>query len=229
MTGFWGQLTAGERQAFSGRSFRRHWGGGDVLFRQGDAPQWVALLVAGQVKVSYHTADGATVMLAVCGPGTLIGDLSAIDRRPRSGTVEAIGDVTAALMPMAALDGYLAAHRRVGAVLTQEVTRRLRDADRTRVELSVQSAADRLAARVVELADRFGRPHAGGTVHIGPMLSQDDLAHWVGASREAIAKTFAVWRRHGWIRTGRRSVTVLDLDALRRLAGTGPDPVSRAA
>ena len=130
-------------------------------------------------------------------------------------------------MPMAALDGYLDAHRRVGLVLTQEVTGRLRGADRTRVELSVHSAADRLAARVVELAERFGRPHAG-TVHIGPMLSQDDLAHWVGASREAVAKTFAVWRRQGWVRTGRRSVTVLDLEALRRRAGT-PEPVSRAA
>ncbi|WP_327003447.1 Crp/Fnr family transcriptional regulator [Dactylosporangium sp. NBC_01737] len=227
MTGFWGHLTAAERQAFNGRSARRRWRGGDVLFHQGDAPAWVALLLAGHVKVSYDTAGGDTVMLAICGPGALIGDLAAIDRRPRSGTVEALGDVTAALMPMAALDGYLDAHPRVVTVLTREVTRRLRDADRTRVELSVQSAADRLATRVVELADRFGRPHAG-SVHIGPMLSQDDLAHWVGVSREAIAKTFAVWRRQGWIRTGRRSVTVLDLDALRRRAGT-PDPVSRAA
>ncbi|GAA3214242.1 Crp/Fnr family transcriptional regulator [Dactylosporangium siamense] len=227
MTGFWGHLTVAERQAFSGRSFRRSWRGGAVLCRQGDPPDWVALLLTGHVKVSLHTADGDTVMLAICGPGALIGDLSAIDRRPRSGTVEALGDVTAALMPMAALDGYLDAHRRVGLVLTQEVTRRLRDADRTRVELSVHSAADRLAARIVELADRFGRPH-GGSVHIGPMLSQDDLAHWVGASREAIAKTFTVWRRQGWIRTGRRSVTVLDLEALRRRAGSS-DSMPQAA
>jgi CRP/FNR family transcriptional regulator, cyclic AMP receptor protein len=227
VTGFWGRLTAAEREAFHGRSFRRRWRAGEVLCRQGDPPEWVALLLAGQVKVFYDTAGGDTVMLAVCGPGALIGDLSAIDRRPRSGTVEALSDVTAALMPMAALDGYLGAHRRVVTVLTQEVTRRLRDADRTRVELSVHSAADRLAARVVELADRFGRPHAG-TVHIGPMLSQDDLAHWVGASREAVAKTFAGWRRQGWIRTGRRSVTVLDLEALRHRAAT-PDPLPRAA
>ena len=69
MTGFWGQLTAAERQAFGGRSFRRCWRGGEVLFRQGDAPDWVALLLAGHVKVSFHTADGDTVMLAICGPG----------------------------------------------------------------------------------------------------------------------------------------------------------------
>jgi CRP-like cAMP-binding protein len=227
VTGFWNDLTAAERLAFSGRSFVRQWRAGEVLCRQGDPPDWVALLHTGLVKVSYTTVDGDTVMLAICGPGALIGDLSAIDRRPRSGTVEALGEVTAALMPMGALDGYLDTHRRVATLLTREVTRRLRDADRTRVELSVNSAADRLAARVVELAERFGRQHAG-TVHIGPMLSQDDLAHWVGASREAIAKTFAVWRQRGWIRTGRRSVTVLNLDALRHRAA-GADRLSRAA
>jgi CRP-like cAMP-binding protein len=188
-------------------------------------------------------------LLAICGPGTLIGDLSAIDRRPRSATVEALGDVTAALMPMAAFDRNLDANRRVGTVLTREVVARLRDADRTRTELSVHTAGSRLAARLVELADRFGRPEpdrrpgtepgsgarrgsgtgpgsgsgsgsggGSGSVHIGPALSQDDLAHWVGASREAVAKSLAAWRRQGLVRTGRRSVTVLDLEALRRRA-----------
>jgi CRP/FNR family transcriptional regulator, cyclic AMP receptor protein len=98
-------------------------------------------------------------------------------------------------------------------ILRHTVARRLRDADRTRMELSVHTTSDRLAARLIEPAERFGTPHAG-TVHIGLQPSRDDLARWSGSSRGAVTRALSGRRRQGWIRTGRRSVTILDPAAL---------------
>ncbi|MEV0128518.1 cyclic nucleotide-binding domain-containing protein [Dactylosporangium sp. NPDC050688] len=95
MTNFWAELTATERQAFTGGSFRRRWRRGAPLCCQGDPPDWVAALHAGHVKVSASTPDRADVVLGVCGPGALIGDVSALDGQPRSATVEALEDVEA--------------------------------------------------------------------------------------------------------------------------------------
>ena len=72
----------------------------------------------------------------------------------------------------------------------------------------------RVARRLVELAERFGEPDGQG-VRIGVALSQDELAGWVGASREAVAKALRVLRDRGFVTTGRRTMTVLDLDGLR--------------
>src|SRR5262249_37308811 len=95
---------------------------------------------------------------------------------------------------------------------------RLRDADRKRVEYATQDVVGRLAGRLVELVDRFGAED-DGAVRIELPLTQEDLAGWVGASREATARALQQMRGLGWVTTERRAITVLDLDGLGRRAG----------
>ena len=49
-------------------------------------------------------------------------------------------------------------------------------------------------------------------------VSQADLADFVGATREAVAKTLATWRAQGWVGLSRGAVRVLDREALEALA-----------
>ena len=109
---------------------------------------------------------------------------------------------------------FLRTHGQAATVLLRLITSRLRDADRKRVEFGAFDIAARVAGRLVELADRFGEPDGRG-VRISVALSQDELAGWVGASREAVAKALRVLRERGFVTTGRRTMTVLDLDGLR--------------
>jgi CRP/FNR family cyclic AMP-dependent transcriptional regulator len=76
----------------------------------------------------------------------------------------------------------------------------------------------RVAWRVLELGEQFGRDGEDGLVVELP-LSQEQLASWCGASREATVKALAALRTLGCVTTGRRTVTILDADALRRHAG----------
>lgn len=95
--------------------------------------------------------------------------------------------------------------------------RRLRDADRKRGEFTAQDSMGRVAARIVELAERFGESSETG-VHIDLPISQEELAGWTGCSREAVSKALQAMRGLGWIETQRRSITALDIEALRRRA-----------
>jgi CRP-like cAMP-binding protein len=58
------------------------------------------------------------------------------------------------------------------------------------------------------------REQADGGIRIPLALTQDDLASWIGASREAVSKALRPARTRGWIETGRRTVLILDLAAL---------------
>ncbi|WP_028677195.1 Crp/Fnr family transcriptional regulator [Salinispora arenicola] len=223
MNEFWSTLTDSERDAFRRRATTRHWQRGDVLFREADQSGWVAALVTGRVKASCHSASGTEILLAVRGPGALLGELSAVDRLPRSATVQALDPVTALVMPPAGFQEYLQQQGRVAFQLMRLLAERLRDADRKRIEFGAQDSTGRVAARLVELAERFGTPVDNG-IHVAVRLSQDELAGWIGASREAVTKSLRVLRDSGWVRTSRLSVVVLDLDALRRrAAGYPPD------
>jgi CRP-like cAMP-binding protein len=73
-----------------------------------------------------------------------------------------------------------------------------------------------LAGRLVELAERYGQRREGEEgVLIDLAITQEELAGWTGASREALTKALQTLRGLGWIETGRRSLRIHDLEALR--------------
>jgi CRP-like cAMP-binding protein len=193
----------------------RRWDRGVTIFTEGDTSDWVLVLTSGRVKVSSHTAGGTEVVLAVRGPGALLGDMSAIDGEPRSATVTALEPVEG--IAVRDFSGFLNDHGRIAVILLKLVTSRLRDADRKRVEYGAFDTTGRVATRLVELAERYGEPADGG-VRVALPLSQDELAGWTGASREAVSKALRSLRDRGLIETGRRRVVIRDMDGLRRRA-----------
>lgn len=216
---FWSALTQTERDDFEERAALRRWRRGEVLFHQGDDSDWVAVIQSGRIKASSHTASGAEVVLAIRGPGSLLGELSAVDREPRSATLQALDPVRALVVPFAEFEAFLLGHARVAYLLMRMLAERLRDADRKRIEFGAQDTTGRVAARLVELAERFGTPGDNGEIHIALPLSQEELAGWVGASREAVSKALGVLRGAGEIRTRRLAVVVVDLAALQKRCG----------
>ncbi len=215
--GFLGALEEKERDDLHARSQRRRFRPSAALFNEGERSDRVVVLLSGQVKVSYYTGDGREVMLAVRGAGDLLGDLSVLDGEPVSASVTALEPVEALSLTAEQFKGYVQDHPRVALVLLEMLSKRLRDADRKRIEFAAYDSVGRVARRLVELAERFGEA-AGDGLKINVPLSQQELAGWVGASREAVSKALHVLRRRGWIETARRGITVLDLEALRRRA-----------
>jgi CRP-like cAMP-binding protein len=196
---------------------RRHPRGG-ILMLEGSDAEDVLLLRRGRVKVSYETEDGREVLLAVRGPGALLGELSAIDGEPRVATVSAIEDVEVVALGVASFRSFLHSHPDAAVGLLRTLTRRLRESDRKRVEFAAWDTVGRLARLLVELAEKHGQPD-GTAVRIGLPLSQQELAAWTASSREAVNKALRTLRARGWVTTHRRAIVILDLAALRRRAG----------
>lgn len=214
-TGFLAALDDAERSDLLERGGRRRYRRGAVVFHEGGGSDEIVVVLAGRVKVSTVTADGKEVVLAFRGPGDLLGELSAIDGEARSATVGALEAVEAAILTANDFRAFLSAHPRVAILLLEMLARRLRDADRKRVEFGAHDTLGRVAARLVELADRYGEPVADG-VRITLPLSQEELAGWTGSSREAVGKSLHALRGLGWVRTERRRITVLEMEPLRR-------------
>jgi CRP/FNR family transcriptional regulator, cyclic AMP receptor protein len=211
---FLARIDEADRASLVERGRQRRWPAGATLFLEGDTSATVLIVVSGRVKVFSLTEHGEEIVLAVRGPGALLGELSAVDGGARGASVATLEPVVALVLPVAVFIEFLRTHGQAATVLLRLITSRLRDADRKRVEFGAFDIAARVAGRLVELADRFGEPDGRG-VRISVALSQDELAGWVGASREAVAKALRVLRERGFVTTGRRTMTVLDLDGLR--------------
>lgn len=221
-TGFLAELGQPHLEALRGRGWRRRFARGSVLFEEGASSEQVMIVLSGRVKISHFTADGREIILAVRGPGELLGELSAIDQEPRSATALAAEPVEALVMTVEDFQQFVATTPRAAMVLLLGLTRRLREADRKRIEFAAFDTVGRVALRLLDLADQFGEPvpgaGAGGGVRITLPLSQQELAGLIGASREAVSKALQQLRKRGWIETQRRGISILDPDALRRRA-----------
>jgi CRP/FNR family cyclic AMP-dependent transcriptional regulator len=217
VTEFLSELDPAERAELEALGTVRRYPRGEVLFHEGDDAGAVLVLLHGCVKAA-QVSDGREVILAFLGPGELLGELSAVDGFPRSGTVRAIDDVEALVIPGSAFRAFLERRPGIAFTLLRSVVARLRESDRQLVDYAVNDVVVRVAGRLVELCDRFGAEH-DGHVDTGLAITQDELASWAGASREAVAKAMGIRRTLGWVQTERRRVVVLDLPALRRYAG----------
>ena len=211
-------LSADAREALLQQGRRRKYEPGSALWHEGDASEWIAIVLSGRVKVAYSTEEGVEVVLEIREPGDILGEIAALDGGPRSAAVTAMDGVEVLALSAATFRVFLQSYPKVALYLLETLARRLRQAGGRQVEFGAYDTLGRVARRLLELADRFGEQRGDGVV-INLPLSQNELAGWVGASREAVAKSLQTLRSLGWIETGRRNTVIRDLDALRRRAG----------
>jgi CRP/FNR family transcriptional regulator, cyclic AMP receptor protein len=196
---------------------RRTFGPAVTVVHEGDDAGPVVVLLDGRVKISTIGGGGREAIVAVRGPGDLIGELSAIDGGPRSGSVTTLESAEVLLIPGSGFAALLERRPRIALVILRMVVGRLRYADSQQSQFATHDVVGRVAQRLVELAERFGEAD-DGRIEIALPLSQEELAAWTGASREAVSKALQTLRSARIVETGRKRITVLDATALRRRA-----------
>ena len=190
---------------------------GAVLMYEGEPGERVMILEEGRVKVTRIEPGGHETMLSIRDPGDVVGEVSLIDERPRLATVTALERVRALVIASSVFRAHLERTPRVAVALLEVEMRRLRETTLKRSQFAASDTTGRLAARIVELSERYGAEREDG-IEIDVALTQDDIAAWTGASRAGVAKAFQTLRELGWIETHRRRLVVHQLDALRRRA-----------
>ena len=214
MSGFLDSLGPDDRAALMRLGRERSYARGDTLMHEHDDAGGVLMIVKGRVVASTLGAEGREVILGVAGPGDLVGELGALRGNPRAATLTAAEAVRAIAVPASDFRRFLAGAPAATVVLLDRVIELLQDADAQRRELVSFDVATRVARRLLELQERFGTRSAEDRTELA--LTQDELAAWVGASRESVSKALAVLRTLGCVETHRRRVTITDADALRR-------------
>src|SRR5947209_6455737 len=189
-----------------------------VIMHEGSAGENVALVLAGRVKLVARGVGERTVVLAIRGPGELVGEMAALGGTRRSATAIADEDVELGLLSGEDFRGYLRDHPDAALVLLRTLVGRMTEATRGLVELATQDSVGRVARRLIEL----GANHGGART--GPYeleLTQDELASRTGATRETVSRALRLMRQLGWVSTGHRTITVLDPAAVRERGGEG--------
>jgi len=222
--GFWGDLAVPEREAIEAVATRSSFPAGRTILDRQDPCEDVVILLSGFSKVMTRVSAGPHVVLAVRGPGDIIGETTGIIGGERTTSVAAIGLVEALRIYRAAFAAVLTEHPRAADALQRALINKLRESDDDRLAAGYMTVGQRLARFLLKLAQRHGAPVSSGGTSIGVALSQRDLAACVGGSPRAVARELEDWRQRRFIQTGRRSIVIMRPDDLRRIAGPAAPP-----
>lgn len=215
--GFWGLLTDTEQAVLSALGRMSVFPPGATMCVEGEPATHVFVLVAGWVKILSVTSEGHELVLALRGHGDIVGELAGEATGYRMATVQAIDTVRSLIVGHDRFSSFLDSHPGASHAYRRVVTQRWGDAAATLRRRSVTSGAQRLAVLLLDLAEQHGTG-TGGEIHLAMPLSQEELASLAGASRATVTRALSNWRQRGFIRTGQRRLTIVDLGALRKIA-----------
>ena len=189
---------------------------GQVLFAEGDPSTCVYCCISGRVKVFVTTPTGRDLLLGLKGPGHAFGELSAIDLRPRSAAAAAIERSVVAQLGADEFLDSLHAQPGLAVLVLRDLADQLRRANARVIARDSESTSVRTANLLLELGEKFQR-HSPSPDDIVLPIGQDELASWIGATREATARSLATFRRAGAISTGRQRIVLHGLGPLAAL------------
>jgi CRP/FNR family cyclic AMP-dependent transcriptional regulator len=190
------------------RVFRR----GQVVFTRGDPSDALFVVISGRVKVVVRSADGGELTLTIIQPGGVFGELGIADGGPRSADADALDECQLLLVPLETVQGICAREPPVVQALLNSTTATLRRLTEAASDLVFLDLPRRVAKVLLSL------PRGDDGV-IRPALSQEELAHQAGGTRQSINATLRGFERRGWIEVHDRAVTIRQVPAMRRFAG----------
>jgi CRP/FNR family cyclic AMP-dependent transcriptional regulator len=209
VTKIFGRLA--QQNEFVGESLTtRSYGAGETVCEADEMTHSLFLVASGRVQLYRTTRDGRRFVVATLGPGSMFGEDSLLGGEGPNSSAVALEACTVWIMPRKQALEISSTDAMFGFGLMQAMGQRVLEAENRLEQMAYNTIASRLAALLLELAD--DRKAVVYATH-------QELADMLGTWRETISKTLQDFRRRGLVASGRRRLTLLDLERLQLEAG----------
>ena len=176
----------------------------------------VHYLVSGRAKVSYMTPDGKQPILYFVSSDELIGEQSILNGTEAQQRVHTMEVSVVASMPTKLLRDFVLQEPAFSTGLCELMCRRRMLIERRIRHTMFLSNRDRLTHLLLDLAEQYG---SGSNHHfdLSVKLSHQDLANFIGSTRETVTVVLGKMQSEGLLTIRRRRITLRNV---RQLAST---------
>lgn len=190
----------------------------ETLFLAGDEGDGCYRVEDGLLKASVAAPNGGERILAILGPGSVVGELSMIDGAPRSASVTALRNSKLCYVSRADFEAIGKASPEIYQHVMKVLARRLRDTNNALAASSFLSLKGRVARALLSLAEAFGKDVGSGRILIRQKVNQSDLAAMAGIARENVSRVLKDWTDRGLVSRLAGYYCIEKRDAVRREA-----------
>ncbi|AKG34223.1 Crp/Fnr family transcriptional regulator [Paenibacillus durus] len=184
-------LTDEDLSRISAMIKHRKYAKGQPLVLEEEASDTLFIIRRGHVKLSKMTPQGKEQILRILTAGEFFGELSIFGGGELSNfSAYALQDTDICRLTRADMETIITANPDISLRLLKAVTQRLAHTENLAQSLATKDPEIRIAHMILELGVKYGKPREG-SLDIQLPLSREEMANYVGVTRETISRKFA--------------------------------------
>jgi CRP-like cAMP-binding protein len=205
----------------SALSIRRSYSSGAIVFSQADPGDALYGVVTGKIRISASSQDGREIFLNIMEPGDAFGEIALLDGHHRTATASVTSPAELIIITRDHFLELLKREPQLVSHVVQLLCERIRWTSGLAEESALLSVPERLARRLLSLGRLHGRETSIG---VELSISQQEVAHFLGLSRQVVNQYLQHWKARGWINLGRGKIIIVHGRALRDVVAADPSP-----
>jgi CRP/FNR family cyclic AMP-dependent transcriptional regulator len=186
----------------------------ETIFSMGSPGDSMMVVLTGSVRISVSSPEGKEIVVAVLGPGEILGEIALLDTKERTADARATTECILAVLQRRDVFAFFERHPSAWRALVEVLCERLRRTDQQVAEMALLTMPVRLARAMLRISAGPANSQSIAEVRI----SQQELGFFVGATREAINKCLGDWQRKNIIRVADGVIIIVNRPALEALA-----------
>ncbi len=188
----------------------RHYSAGQVIYLQGTLADEFYYMIKGTARSYISSPSGGERILTIHHTGDLMGEASFFDECPRISSSIAVTDCDIISINREQLDHIFKIHPDLALPMLQYLAKTIRLLS-THVNEATFLPANQRLARYLLSETPEGEPFS---------CTHEELGFAIGASRVTVSRLLSEYTRRGLVRTGYRTVTIIDRNKLKEESGS---------
>ncbi|WP_109440673.1 Crp/Fnr family transcriptional regulator [Acinetobacter haemolyticus] len=190
-----------------------------AVFNAQDLFDGVYGVLEGSISLGYIDVNGNEAIAAIAEPIMWFGEISLIDKQPRSHDAIALKKSVVLQIPAQPLKEFLLQNPFYWYYFALLTSQKLRYVFLEQIAIQTQSITQRLAQRLLFILEGYGNRASINDLNI--QISQDQLANMLTVSRQTINQELNHLEKQGVIQLGFKKIQVIDLKKLKALSTMG--------
>ena len=188
----------------------------DVIFSEGEPPEWLYIVVEGKIKLTKLSQDGKEIILEIMSPLDFFGGLAVLRGFPYPANAVVMEDSKFLRISRNNIMKIIDRFPNLMYCLAMQLGDRMKESHETLKNIALERVEARIAALLLKLADKTGKESGGGVV-IEMKLTKQDIAEMVGTTVETSIRTMSKLKKMGVVAEKEGRIAITNIAKLKSL------------
>lgn len=188
----------------------------NIIFNQGDKPEWFYGLLEGRIKISKLSSEGREITIEIIDPGHFFGALAIIRGFTYPATSTALENSKILKIPSEIFLNIYNKYPEMNSLILEEITMRMKASVDMLKGIALDNCSSRIAYQLLRLAGKYGKKTDDGIL-IDTKLTRQQIAELAATTTETAIRILSEFKKNGYIKETNRKLLISNTQGLSSL------------